>query len=159
MIATVVRRHTPGATSHLVNRGDWNPTLANVEVPGESVTGGVRKRVLVVDDENLIADSIAEILNRNGFDAIARYDAEGVMQVLSGSAHPDMMLTDVIMPSLDGIELAKSVQSINPAIRILLVSGNVAASQLLRDASTEGFLFEILAKPVHPSRLLEVLNA
>ena len=123
------------------------------------MSGEVRKRVLVVDDENLIADSIAEILNRNGFDAVARYDAESVMQLLGEAPRPDMMLTDVVMPELTGIELAKSVRSLHPDIRILLLSGNVATSRMLNDASAEGFLFEILAKPVHPSRLLKVLSA
>lgn len=155
MIATIVKRHTPDLVSHLANRGVWNPLIRAIELEGEQGC----QRVLVVDDEYLIADSIAEILNRNGFDAIARYDAEGVMQVLSELPHPNMMLTDVIMPSLNGIELAKSVRSINPAIRIFLLSGNVAASRLLKDAGAEGFLFETLAKPVHPSRLLKALNA
>jgi DNA-binding NtrC family response regulator len=159
MIATIVTRHSPAVRSHLANRGAWNPVLPSIEPQAAPVGGEVRKRVLVVDDENLIADSIAEILNRNGFDAVARYDAESVMRSLSEAPGPDIMLMDVVMPRLNGIELAKAVRSIHPAIRILLLSGNVATSRMLNDASAEGFLFEILAKPLHPSRLLKVLSA
>ena len=160
MIATIVTRHTPGVAWHLPGRTPtWSPALSSLQPQGTSIAGAARKRVLVVDDENLIADSIAEILNRSGFDAVARYDAQGVSELLSDPPYPDILLTDVIMPRLNGIELAKSVRCIHPAIRILLLSGNVATSRMLNDAGAEGFLFEILAKPVHPSRLLKVLNA
>lgn len=158
MIATVVTRHTPEVATHLANRGGWTPAVSvgrSLEGPGD---GAQRKRVLVVDDEYLIADSITEILNRNGFDARACYEAHAVMQVLTQST-PDVLLMDVIMPRLSGVEVAKAVHAINPTIRMLLLSGNAAASRLLNDAIAEGFLFEVLAKPLHPLRLLKVLNA
>lgn len=159
MIATVVTRHTPGVAPHLTGRGAWSPVIPFADPNGQTAAHPVRKRVLVVDDEYLIADSITEILNRNGFDAIARYEAAMVMQVLSESPKPDIVLMDVIMPGLSGVELAKSVRAIDPGIRILLLSGNSAASRLLNDAIADCCLFEIVAKPIHPSRLLKVLSA
>jgi len=72
---------------------------------------------------------------------------------------PDIIVSDVVMPDLNGIELAKAVRSLCPDTRIVLFSGNVDTASLLDDASVEGYFFEILAKPVHPIKLLKTLNS
>jgi CheY-like chemotaxis protein len=115
-----------------------------------------RLRVLVVDDEDLIADSVAEILNRNGYEATARYSGKTAMQYVEEEC-PDIVVCDVIMPDYNGIQLAKAVQLLCPETRIVLLSGNSATSDLLHRASREGHVFELLAKPVHPSELLKAL--
>jgi CheY-like chemotaxis protein len=115
-----------------------------------------RLRVLVVDDEGLIADSVAEILNRNGYEATARYSGKTAMQYVEEEC-PDIVVCDVIMPDYNGIQLAKAVQLLCPEARIVLLSGNTATSDLLHRASREGHFFELLAKPVHPLELLKAL--
>lgn len=134
--------------------------------PGESRSGetlnrtatGVRqRRVLVVDDETLIADSVAMILNRNGYSAEARYSGTTALESVQERC-PDIIVSDVVMPDFNGIQLAKAVRSLCPAARIVLFSGNVDASSLLDDASMEGYFFEILAKPIHPLSLLKALE-
>ena len=117
-----------------------------------------QRRVLVVDDERLIADSVATILNRNGFEAIARYSGREALESVQKQC-PDIIVSDVVMPDLNGIELAKAVRSLCPDTRIVLFSGNVDTASLLDDASVEGYFFEILAKPVHPIKLLKTLNS
>lgn len=114
-------------------------------------------RVLVVDDERVIADSIAAILNRSGFDAIARYHGDDAIEYIRGEC-PDIVLSDVMMPETNGVELAHAVRSACPRTRIVLISGNAATPNLLEHAFTGGPTFELLSKPIHPLQLLEILR-
>ena len=71
---------------------------------------------------------------------------------------PDFLLTDVMMPKLNGIELALKVKELNPRCCVLLFSGQASTSDLLARASEEGHCFDVLAKPVHPLELLEKIQ-
>jgi CheY-like chemotaxis protein len=117
-----------------------------------------QRRVLVVDDENLIADSVAMILNRSGYSAIARYNGTEALESVRERC-PDIIVSDVVMPDFNGIQLAKAVRSMCPKARIVLFSGNVDTASLLDGASIEGYFFEILAKPIHPVELLKALKS
>jgi CheY-like chemotaxis protein len=118
---------------------------------------GRRPRVLVVDDEQVIADTLAKILDLNGYDASAVYT--GTAAVESARAlQPDLVISDVIMPDMNGIEAAISIRGFLPACKILLFSGQAATADLLENARAQGHEFEILAKPVHPSDLLAKLK-
>lgn len=117
-----------------------------------------RKRVLVVDDEDLIADSVAAILNRNGYSVTARYSAKAAIQYVETEC-PDIIVCDVIMPDSDGVQLAKAIRQLCPDVRVLLFSGNAATSDVLHRASKQGDSFEVLAKPVHPLQLLKALKS
>jgi CheY-like chemotaxis protein len=118
----------------------------------------VKPKVLVVDDERVIADTLAMILNQSGFDARAVYSGEKAVDMASTFA-PDMLITDVIMADLNGIDAAIMIRSILPNIKILLFSGQAATADLLEKARAKGYEFEILAKPVHPQDLLSRLQA
>lgn len=122
------------------------------------VSKEVRLRVLVVDDEGLIADSVAEILNRNGYEATARYSGKSAIQYVEEEC-PDILVSDVIMPDCNGIQLAIALRLQCPEARVLLLSGNGATSDLLQQAYREGQSFELLAKPVHPLELLKALSS
>jgi DNA-binding NtrC family response regulator len=112
----------------------------------------------VVDDETLIADSVATILNRNGYDAVARYAAlEAIHYVQEHGS--DIVITDVILPDLDGVRLAMAVCALCPTVRIVLFSGDADTAPLVELASNDGVSFELLAKPVHPAQLLRTLKA
>jgi CheY-like chemotaxis protein len=118
----------------------------------------VKPKVLVVDDERVIADTLAMILNQSGFDARAVYSGEKAVEMASTFA-PDMLITDVIMADLNGIDAAIMIRALLPNIKILLFSGQAATADLLEKARTRGYEFEILAKPVHPQDLLSRLKA
>jgi len=111
-----------------------------------------------VDDERVIADTLSMILNQSGFDARAVYSGEKAVDLASTFA-PDMLITDVIMADLNGIDAAIMIRSILPKIKILLFSGQAATADLLEKARAKGYEFEILAKPVHPQDLLSRLQA
>jgi PleD family two-component response regulator len=96
-----------------------------------------KPRVLVADDEQVIANTLAIILNQAGFEARAVYSGEKAIESLD-TFEPDMLISDVIMTGMTGIE--------------------AATADLLEKARAQGHEFEILAKPVHPTDLLAKLR-
>jgi CheY-like chemotaxis protein len=111
----------------------------------------------VADDEETIATTLAIILNQAGFEARAVFSGEQVVELLD-SFQPEMLITDVVMPGMTGIEVAIAVRSRFPDCKILLFSGQAATADLLEQAKTHGHEFEIIAKPIHPSDLLAKLG-
>ncbi|HWS18125.1 MAG TPA: response regulator [Candidatus Elarobacter sp.] len=116
-----------------------------------------KPRVLVVDDERVIADTLAIILNQNGFDASAVYTGTAAVD-RAREIRPDLIISDVIMPDMNGIEAAIRIRQVLPGCKILLFSGQAATADLLEKARAQGHEFEILAKPVHPQDLLAKLR-
>lgn len=116
-----------------------------------------KPKVLVVDDERVIADTLAIILNQSGFDASAVYTGTDAVENARSNG-PDLIISDVIMPDMNGIEAAIRIRQILPGCKILLFSGQAATADLLEKARLEGHEFEILAKPVHPQDLLAKLR-
>ena len=116
-----------------------------------------RPKVLVADDEHVIADTLATILNQSGYDASAVYTGtDAVEQALK--LRPDLLISDVIMPDMNGIDAAIKIRGLLPSCKILLFSGQAATADLLEHARRNGHEFEILAKPVHPQDLLAKLR-
>jgi CheY-like chemotaxis protein len=116
-----------------------------------------KPKVLVVDDERVIADTLSMILNQSGFDARAIYSGERALELATTFA-PDMLISDVIMADLNGIDAAIQIRALLPRIKILLFSGQAATADLLEKARARGYEFEIMAKPVHPQDLLTKLR-
>ena len=117
----------------------------------------VKPRVLVADDEQVIANTLAIILNQAGFEARAVFSGEKAVEALE-SFQPDMLISDVIMTGMTGIEAAIITRNRLPNCKILLFSGQAATADLLEKARMQGHEFEILAKPVHPTDLLAKLR-
>jgi CheY-like chemotaxis protein len=117
-----------------------------------------KPKVLVVDDERVIADTLAIILNQHGYDASAVYTGTGAVE-RARNDRPDLIISDVIMPDMNGIEAAINIRKFLPACKILLFSGQAATANLLESARAQGHEFEILAKPIHPQDLLAKLKS
>jgi DNA-binding response OmpR family regulator len=115
----------------------------------------------VVDDESAIADTLAEILTRSGYAAMAAYDGQSALETAL-LMPPEMLITDVVLPGMSGIELAITMKRVFPDCKILLFSGQASTSDLLASANRAGHHFALLTKPVHPtdllSRVSETLN-
>lgn len=115
-----------------------------------------KPRVLVADDERSVADTLVIILQQAGFDATAVYNG-GAAIALASELRPDIMITDVMMPGMNGIESAIQIREMLPNCRIVISSGQTATVDLLESARARGHEFEILAKPFHPHDLLAKL--
>lgn len=132
------------------------PTVPLKDVPA-SVDGnradGYRPVVLVVDDESVIADTLAEILTRSGYTGVAEYDGDSALETAL-LMPPEMLITDVVLPGMTGIELAITVRRIFPDCKIILFSGQASTADLLASARADGHHFTLLNKPLHPQDLL-----
>src|SRR5580658_9231151 len=90
--------------------------------------------VYVVDDEPIIALTLAAILNASGFRASAFTSAEDAIKAAERDG-PALLITDVVMPGMNGIDLAIHLKSLCPKCKVLLFSGQAATSDLLESAS------------------------
>ena len=127
------------------------PTLRKANIVSQS-----RKQplVFVVDDEDVIASTLAMILRlQGGFNARSFMNPLDALEAARLEA-PDLLISDVVMPQLSGIELAIQVREHCQDCKVLLFSGQAASFSLLEQAKANGYDFEILLKPVHPSDLL-----
>ena len=114
-------------------------------------------RVFVVDDEPVIATSLAIILRQAGFETKSFTEPlEALKAALSGA--PDLLISDVVMPQLSGIDLAIRMQERCPDCEVLLFSGQAATAGMLETARANGHNFELLLKPVHPKDLLREIR-
>jgi DNA-binding NtrC family response regulator len=137
----------PGKTSNLFNNGQ-----STAETRARLV-----QHVFVVDDEKIIASTLATILQLSGFTSRFFIHPRDALQAASTDT-PDLLISDVMMPGLSGIDLAIQVRQIHPACRVLLLSGQAATADLLRAARDKGHDFPLLSKPIHPTELLARVN-
>ncbi|MDE1163179.1 MAG: response regulator [Acidobacteriaceae bacterium] len=124
---------------------------------GEVENQGAAPRILVVDDEVLIADTIVQILNRSGFIAEAVYGGQEAIEAVRRYC-PELVLSDVLMPHVDGVEAAIAIRELCPETRIVLFSGQAATLEILARAHERGHNFELLPKPIHPTQLIKHLR-
>jgi DNA-binding NtrC family response regulator len=111
------------------------------------------RTVFVVDDETVIAQTLAVILNNVGFRASTFDDPLKAIEAAKLSA-PQLLISDVVMPSMSGIELGIHFRSEYPNCKILLFSAQASTADLLERSRKQGHDFDLLAKPVHPADLL-----
>jgi CheY-like chemotaxis protein len=115
-------------------------------------------RVFVVDDEQITSSTLATILKRSGFDAVPFTDPLVALREARQSA-PDLLISDVMMPELSGVELAILLTKDCPDCKVLLFSGQAATANLLDAARADGHDFQLLSKPIHPADLLLKIKA
>ena len=110
--------------------------------------------ILVVDDEHALADTLALILERAGYQSTATYSAAEAL-IEAAKQPPDLIISDVMMPVMNGVDFAVAVCKLYPGIKILLISGHAGTKQLVEAArSCCGPSLDLLAKPVLPEELL-----
>jgi len=112
------------------------------------------RRILIVDDEVAIADTLALIFRTQHYDVRVAYSAERAIEVIA-EWRPDLAIIDVMLPEMNGIDLAIVTKSNYRGCHVLLFSGHSNTAILLEEAVKKGHQFEVLAKPVHPSVMLE----
>ena len=123
------------------------------EIPKDRVLSKTRPVVLVVDDEHVIADTLAAILSCSGYTALTAYDGVSALETAS-VIPPQMLITDVYMPGMSGINLAIAIRKAIPDCKVMLFSGQASTVDLLSASRNAGYDFAALAKPIHPTELL-----
>jgi CheY-like chemotaxis protein len=112
-------------------------------------------RVLIADDEPVLADTLALILDQHGFETRAVYSGEAAVET-APALRPDVLITDFSMGKMNGIETAMRISAIRPDCRLILVSGNVGIIPHMLPGVEKriGNPIKVLSKPLHPALLL-----
>lgn len=117
-----------------------------------------KPRILIVDDEHNIADTLAMVFKIKGHESLATYSAESAVELIE-TFEPDIVLSDVVMGKMTGVDLAIYLSKARPEVKVVLFSGQASTADLLAEAGRKGHHFHLLAKPIHPEKLLEDLMA
>ena len=110
-------------------------------------------RIFVVDDEPVIASSLGMIFSRQGYEVESFTDPLAALQAVQQRT-PDLVIADVVMPKLSGIELAVVIREAFPSCKVLLFSGQIAIDAMLERARERGHHFEVMGKPIHPMSMV-----
>jgi len=113
--------------------------------------------IFVVDDEEEIAKMFAVVLQMNLFNAVPYFDPLEALEAAKQSA-PDYLLTDVVMPGMSGVELAIAVKAVAPGCKMLIISGQIEAEELIAKAKAEGHELTLMQKPIHPTKMVELIR-
>ena len=112
-----------------------------------------RTHIFVVDDENAIASVFARILRLQGFHATHFNQPLKALEAARLEA-PDVLISDVVMPGMSGIDLAAQIWKTYPECKVLLCSGQASSGELIDSARAAGYSLNVLQKPVSPSLML-----
>jgi CheY-like chemotaxis protein len=118
---------------------------------------GTKAKILVIDDERTVADTLKTIFSKAGMEAMAVYSAEQALTLMSQWV-PQMAIIDVQLPGMNGIDLAILLKDKYPDCGLTLFSGYAATNDLLEKAKRDGHSLEVVAKPVHPVDLLRMVH-
>ena len=113
-----------------------------------------RRGILIVDDDRVIAETLSVIFSKSGYEVRTAHSAEEAIETIA-AWEPDLALLDVMLPRMNGIDLAMVLKANWRHCRLLLFSGHQGTQALVEEAAKKGNMFEILAKPVHPLFLLD----
>lgn len=114
------------------------------------------RRILILDDETSVAETLEMIFRGCGYEARTAFSAEQAIEVIA-EWQPDLAIVDVMLPRMNGIQFGTVLKSNYPACQILLVSGHPGTGELLEIARQQGHNFQILAKPLHPALILDIV--
>ena len=148
----------PSDSIFLIDRFSRNEGMLPSDEAGSKQPQRSLPKILVVDDEKRIADTLTEILEMSGFHVATAYDGWDALEA-AARFHPDYLLSDVLMPRMNGVDLAIAMRKMYPDAKILLFSGQAGISEILLAGQRQGFEFELVAKPIHPLKLIERLKA
>jgi len=123
-----------------------SPQFSDDEQPGRPV-------VLVVDDEEIVADTLALILNQYGFATMTAYDAQTALEI-AAVIPPELLVCELSMPHMNGFDVAEKITSTAPDCNVVLLSGRATSVSMAGSTARKNYEFVFLNKPFHPSVLL-----
>src|SRR5579863_1401887 len=145
--------HDSDASGSIPSNAEQGSSLPEWCATGKPDARG-RPRILIVDDEAAIADTLQLIFQMQRYDVRVAYNAERAVELIA-EWQPELAILDVILPEMNGIDLAIVIRENHPKCHVILFSGNTNTSMLLEEAGKKGHEFEVLAKPVMPDLMLE----
>jgi two-component system cell cycle sensor histidine kinase/response regulator CckA len=133
-------------------------TAAAPALPELPSLDGLRgqERVLVVEDDLMVRQTTRRILIEFGYEVVEAPDGDAALRLLDTMATPDVVITDLVMPSLDGVELSARLRQRWPQLPVILVSGYTNRPESVRQASSH--ITRYLSKPFSPTELLQLVR-
>jgi DNA-binding NtrC family response regulator len=127
--------------------------------PPRDTSGTIKQKVLVVDEEQSVADTLRIIFQKRGFECRTAYSgAEAI--ACTDEFCPELLLCDISMPGTDGLEVVSHVTRKCPKCRVLLLTGHYTNLRYDQDwARTHPAPSRIMTKPVPPAILLDAAGA
>jgi len=113
-------------------------------------------KILIVDDEKIVLDSCRRILESGGFEVRLAASYAQALEILNRCGPPALLLIDLKMPGLDGIDLMRAVRKAWESIPIILMSGYCTPETIAQAAMMGAATF--IAKPFTPDELVEKIN-
>jgi DNA-binding NtrC family response regulator len=136
------------------------PTVSMDSGPFQSLLqpqDDLRPVALVVDDEPIITETLAAILNSAGFAALTAFDGCSALDTAL-LIPPHVLVTDLAMPGLDGLDLAVRVTRAIPDCEVILFSGHASICDLAERMRSQDCDFATLIKPVHPAEMIDCIR-
>lgn len=115
-----------------------------------------RQKILIVDDERSVSETLALIFSARGYEARIAYSAEEAIEIVA-TWKPDLAILDVVLPGMNGIDFGIILRANYPNCQVLLLSGQSATAEYLEQAARAGHEFRALPKPTHPVAMLETV--
>jgi DNA-binding NtrC family response regulator len=119
---------------------------------------GLPRGILIVDDDPEITESLSAIFLKYGYDVRVAHSAETAIETIA-QWEPNLAILDVMLPCMNGIDLAMVMKANRPACHLVLFSGHAGTHELMEEAAKKGNMFEILTKPVHPLFMLDFVSS
>ncbi|OGK28631.1 hypothetical protein A3D06_02145 [Candidatus Roizmanbacteria bacterium RIFCSPHIGHO2_02_FULL_40_9] len=116
----------------------------------------MKKRILVVDDDEYIRDLYNEILSDAGYDVEIASDGADALDVLEKKSF-DLVLLDIMMPKMDGIEMLKHLSGKKKEISVVLLT-NLAHNPVLKEAKSLGAIDYLIKADLTPDQLVEKIK-
>jgi DNA-binding NtrC family response regulator len=117
--------------------------------------GSKELKIMIIDDENIVGKRLSQALNKTGHEIISFVDPEEALKHFNEFS-ADIIVTDIRMDKIDGIEILDRVMEKSPETRVILITG-YATVEIAREALTKG-AFDFIAKPFKPSDLKSVIE-
>jgi len=121
--------------------------------PALKNAGSKRLRILIVDDDQLLAETLAALLRLQAYDVRTAFSGQSAIKIASEFG-PDSLIIDVMMPGMNGLEAASHIRTLLPGCKIFLITGLSASTDLVLKSHVLKDGFELLSKPIDPRDLL-----
>lgn len=117
----------------------------------------MKSKALIIDDDQDLADSLATLLATRGYEVKVEHSPEAGI-IRAAIYGPHLVLLDVLMPAIHGVEAAVRIRKLLPRARILLISGDPEAVYSIIDGQPKAKHFKVLEKPIPPATLFAMIS-
>jgi two-component system, cell cycle response regulator CpdR len=114
--------------------------------------------ILLAEDDESVRAFVTRALTHRGHEVTAVSDGDAAIEALKAQTY-DLMLTDIVMPGLDGLALAETAAKINPRMTVLMMTGFAEARERADGARSQGPVTDIITKPFSLKQICSAVDA